>query len=268
GGQSGDSDPDLSAAGDRLVWASARSGNRNLWIGAADASNARPLTSGDSLDDRPSISPHRPPGAFLPPPNRAPGGGLVPADGGIARSIYEGEVVDRPAWSPDGKEILLGTHVHDVGALLRVSVADGRATPVSTPTGALAADWNPKEPLIAYLVQVPASPEPKPARNRLAFVDLSGKPQYTDLPLSPAFGNGFIKWAPDGRRLLALRQTMTVPQEAYLVDPRSPEPYRLIYRAETGVWIRGATWSPDGSTLTIGIERPTSDIVLLTTHTD
>ncbi len=266
GGESGDYDPDLSAAGDRLVWSSARSGNRNLWMGAADASNARPLTSGDSLDDRPSFSPDGRQVAFVSARAGERGVWLVPSEGGMPRPIYKGVVVDRPAWSPDSREILVGTHVNDVGALFRVSVEDGRVTPVSTPTGTLAADWNPKEPLIAYLIQIPASPEAKPARNRLAFVDLSGKPQFQDLPPSPAFQNGFLRWAPDGRRLLALRQSMTFPQEAYLVDPRSPEPYRLIYRAASGVWIHGATWSPDGSTITLGIERPTSDIVLLTTH--
>jgi eukaryotic-like serine/threonine-protein kinase len=266
GGESGDYDPDLSASGDRLVWSSARSGNRNLWIGARDGSGARPLTSGDSLDDRPAISPDGRQVAFVSARSGERGVWLVPSEGGMPRQIYRGEVVDRPSWSPDSKEILVGTHVKDVGALFRVSVEDGRVTPLSAPSGALAADWNPKEPLIGYLIQVPASPEPKPTRNRLAFVDPSGKAQFQDLPPSPAFQNGYLKWAPDGRRLLALRQSMTFPQEAYLVDPRSPEPYRLIYRAATGVWIHGATWSPDGSTITIGIERPKSDIVLLATH--
>ena len=266
GGESGDCDPDLSAAGDRLVWSSGRSGNRNLWIGAADASGARPLTSGNSLDDRPAFSPDGKQVAFISARSGERGVWLVPSEGGTPRAIYRGEAVDRPSWSPDGKEILVGTPVQDVGALFRVSVEEGRATKVNTPTGALAADWNPKEPLIAYLIQVPASVEPKPNRNRLAFADPSGQPRFQDLPPSPAFQNGYLKWAPDGRRLLAMRQSMTFPQEVYLVDPRSTEPYRLVYRASTGVWIHGATWSPDGSTITVGIERPTSDIVLLATH--
>ncbi len=266
GGESGDGDPDLSAAGDRLVWSSARSGDRNLWIGAPDASGARPLTSGNSLDDRPALSPDGRQVAFISARGGQRGVWLVPSEGGTPRELYRGEAVDRPSWSPDGREILVGTHVNDVGGLFRVSVEDGRVTPVNTPTGALAADWNPKEPLIAYLIQVPAAAEPRPTRNRLAFADPSGQPRYPELPPGPAFQNGYLKWAPDGRRLLALRQSMTFPQEVYLVDPRSADPYRLVYRAPTGVWIRGATWSPDGSTITIGIERPTSDIVLLATH--
>ena len=266
GGESGDYDPELSAAGDLLVWSSARSGNRNLWIGAPDASGASPLTSGNVLDDRPAISPDGRQVAFVSARSGERGVWLVPTEGGVPREVYRAEVVDRPSWSPDGKEILVGTHVEDVGALFRVSVEDGRATRLATPTGALVPAWNPKEPLIAYLIQVPASPEPKPARNRIAFVDPAGKPVFEDLPPSPNIQNGFLKWSPDGRRLLALRQSLTFPQEVYIVDPRSPEPYRLIYRAAPGVEMRGATWSPDGSTITIGIERPTSDIVLLETH--
>ena len=266
GGESGDYDPDLSPAGDRLVWSSARSGNRNLWIGAPDATGARPLTSGNVLDDRPAISPDGRQVAFVSARSGTRGVWLVPTEGGIPRLIYRGEVVDRPSWSPDGREILVGTHVDDVGALFRVSIEDSRVTPLRTPTGALVPAWNPKEPLVAYLIQVPASPEPKPSRNRLAFVDLSGQPRFQDLPPSPPFQNGFLKWSPDGRRLLVLRQSLTFPQEAYIVDPRSPQPYRLIYRAASGLEIRGATWSPDGSSITFGLERPTSDIVLLATH--
>ena len=223
GGASGDYDPDLSPAGDRLVWSSARSGNRNLWIGAPDASGARPLTSGNALDDRPAFSPDGRQVVFISARNGERGVWLVPAEGGVPREIYRGEVVDRPSWSPDGREILVGTHVHDVGALIRVSVEDGKTTPLSTPTGALVPAWNPKEPLIAYLVQVPASPEPKPARNRLAFVGLDGQPRFQELPPGPPFQNGFLKWSPDGRRLLVLRQSLTFPQEAYVVDPRSSE---------------------------------------------
>ena len=267
GGESGDYDPDLSAAGDRLVWSSARSGNRNLWIGAPDASGARPLTSGNVLDDRPAISPDGRQVAFISArsgrPRRVagtnrgrhtardlPGGGRGPS---VLVSGRQGD----PRGDPRRAKSALS---------IRVSVEDGRATRLPTPTGALVPAWNPKEPLIAYLIQVPASPEPKPTRNRLAFVDLAGKPRFEDLPPSPTFQNGFLKWSPDGRRLLVLRQSLTFPQEAYIVDPRSTEPYRLIYRAAPGVEIRGATWSPDASTITIGIERPTSDIVLLETR--
>jgi eukaryotic-like serine/threonine-protein kinase len=265
-GAFGDIDPSLSPAGDRLVWSSARSGNRNLWIGAPDGSSARPLTTGNALDDHPAFSPDGKQVAYLSAREEGRGLWIVPSDGGTPRQIYRGDVVDTPSWSPDGKEILVGSSNHEVASLLRLSVADGRATPIATPKGALAAAWNPKEPLIAYLIQEPASPEPKPTRNRLAFIDPSGRPQLTEMPQSPILSNGVLVWAPDGRRLLALRRTPTTPTEFYVVDPRSPDPYHLVFQAVVGDQVHGATWSADGSTILIGLERPKSDIVLLATH--
>src|SRR5262249_5172346 len=262
-GAFGDYDPNLSPAGDRLVWSSARSGNRNLWIGAPDGSGARPLTVGNASDDHPAFSPDGKEVAFVSGREGRGGGWIVPSDGGTPREIYRSEVVDTPSWLPDGKEILVGIQDRGTFALARVSIADGRATRVVTPTGALTPAWNPRMPLIAYLIQVPASPEPVPTRNRLAFVDPSGKPQLTGLPQSPTFGNGFLAWSPDGQRLLGLSRPVLAPTEVYVIDPRSPEPYRRIFQTGIGEQIRGATWSADGSSIVVGLERPRSDIVLL-----
>src|SRR5262249_11497718 len=56
-GYTGDLDPAVDPAADRLVFSSSRTGIRHLWTARLDGSNARPLTSGDSLDERPSVSP-------------------------------------------------------------------------------------------------------------------------------------------------------------------------------------------------------------------
>ncbi len=263
GGEYGDRDPNLAAAGDRLVWSSARSGNRNLWIGAADGSGARPLTNGNSLDDHPVFSPDGKQVAFISSRKEGRGVWVIPSEGGAAREIYRGEVTGAPSWSPDGTEILIGARDRELSRLFRVSAADGRVSPLETPTGALAGSWNPKKPLIAYLIQEPASDEPKPKRNRLAFVDLSGRPQLTEIPPSPNFANGVLAWAPDGERLLGSSRATALPAELYVVDPRSPDPYRLAFRTPVGEQIRGAAWAADGSTIVLGLERARSDIVLL-----
>ncbi len=138
------------------------------------------------------------------------------------------------------------------------------SSPVETATGALAGAWNPKKPLIAYLIQEPASDEPKPRRNRLAFVDLSGRPRLD----GDSAGSEFRERSPRvgaGRRAAARRsrQAAALPAELYVVDPRSPDPYRLVFRAAVGEQIRGAAWAADGSTIVLGLERARSDIVLL-----
>ncbi len=85
----------------------------------------------------------------------------------------------------------------------------------------------------------------------------------TEIPPSPNFANGALLWAPDGERLLGSSRAAATPAELYVVDPRSPDPYRLVFRTAVGEQIRGAAWAADGSTIVLGLERARSDIVLL-----
>ena len=258
-----DIEPALSAAGDRLVWTSARSGNRNLWIGAADGTGARPLTTGNALDETPAFSPDGRQIAFVSDRSGKRAIWLVSTEGGTPRELHAAEVVDLLSWSPDGKEILYCAPRGENQGLYRLSVADSRVTPLPTPTGARAPAWNPRQPLIAYLVQEPATAEPKPRRNRIAFVDPDGKPRFEELPPGPAMSNGLLTWSPDGRRLLAAARWTSLAQELYAMDPTAPDPYRSIVKLPQGTGILGATWSAEGSSIVIGLEEPRSDIVLL-----
>jgi Tol biopolymer transport system component len=262
-GAFGDADPHLSPGGDRLVWSSARSGYRNLWIAAPDGSGARPLTTGNALDQSPAFSPDGRQVAFVSDRSGTRGIWIVSREGGTPRELHRAEVVDLLSWSPDGKEILFCAPARDREGLYRLSVTDGRVTPVATPTGARAPAWNPRQDLIAYLVQEPASAEPRPRRNKIAFVDASGKPQLEGLAPGPAMSNGLLTWAPDGRRLLALARWTLLAQEIFVVDIAAQEPYRSLVKLPLGSGIRGVTWSPDGSSIVIGLEEQKSDIVLL-----
>jgi Tol biopolymer transport system component len=75
--------------------------------------------------------------------------------------------------------------------------------------------------------------------------------------------NGLLAWAPDGRRLLALARWTLLPQEIFVVDIDAREPYRSLVKLTLGSGIRGAAWSPDGSSIVMGLEEQKSDIVLL-----
>ncbi len=262
-GAFGDVDPFLSPGGDRLVWSSARSGNRNLWIAASDGSRARPLTTGNASDETPAFSPDGQQVAFVSDRSGARAIWIVSREGGTPRELHRAEVVDLLSWSPDGKEILFCAPAPNAEGLYRLSVADRRVTRVPTPTGARAPAWNPRQDLIAYLVQEPASAEPRPRRNRIAFVDASGKPQLEGLAPGPAMSNGLLAWAPDGRRLLALARWTILAQEIFVVDIAAREPYRSLFKLPLGSGIRGVTWSPDGSSIVMGLEEQKSDVVLL-----
>jgi Tol biopolymer transport system component len=259
----GDVEPDLSPAGDRLVWSSSRSGNRNLWMGAADGTGGRPLTSGNALDETPAFSPDGRQIAFVSDRSGKRAIWIVSSEGGTPRELYAAEVVDLLSWSPDGKEILFCAPKGDTQGLYRLSVADSRVSPLPAPTGARAPAWNPRQPLIAYLVQEPASAEPKPRRNRVAFVDPDGKPRFEQIPRGPEISNGLLTWSRDGRILLALRRGTSLAQEIYTVDPTAPDPYRRVFQFPLGTGILGATWSADGSSIVLGLEEPRSDVVLL-----
>jgi len=259
----GDADPALSPAGNRLVWSSARSGNRNLWIGAADGSNPRPLTTDNALDETPAFSPDGRQVAFVSDRSGKRAIWLVSSEGGSPREVHAAEVVDPLTWSPDGKEILFCAPAGEAEGLYRLSIADGKVTRVPIPTGARAPAWNPRQAMIAYLVPEPASTDPKPRRNRLAFVDPSGKPLLEALPPSPNISNGLLAWSPDGRRLAAAARNTTLGQELLVVDPSAPDPYRSLWKAPPGAGVLGVTWSADGSSILIALEEPRSDIVLL-----
>jgi eukaryotic-like serine/threonine-protein kinase len=262
-GAFGDADPSVSPLGDRLVWSSARSGNRNLWIAAPDGSGARPLTTGNASDESPAFSPDGRQIAFVSDRSGARAIWIVSREGGIPRELHRAEVVDLLSWSPDGKEIVFCAPARDAEGLYRLSIADRHVTPLPTPTGARAPAWHPRQNLIAYLVQEPASAEPRPRRNRIAFVDSSGKPQLEGLAPGTAMSNGLLAWAPDGRRLLALARWTILAQEIFVVDIAAQEPYRSLFKLPLGSGIRGVTWSPDGSSIVMGLEEQKSDIVLL-----
>jgi eukaryotic-like serine/threonine-protein kinase len=264
GGATGDFDPTVSASGDRLVWSSSRSGNRNLWIGKDDGSQARPLTTGNATDDSPSFSPDGRQIAFVSDRSGTRAIWVVSVEGGAPRELHRAEVVDSLSWSPSGDEILFCAHSGDVPSIFRLSLGDKKVTRVPTPTGARSPAWNPRQPLIAYLVvEESVNGAPLLRRNRIAFVDPAGAPQLEKLGSGPSISNGLLAWSRDGSRLLAAARWTTLAQEIYVVSPDAADPYRSVLKLPVGAGILGASWSADGSSIVAGIEEPKSDIVLL-----
>ena len=183
-----------------------------------NGSGARPLTTGNAIDETPAFSPDGQQIAFVSDRSGARAIWIVsrkgerPASSTAPRSSTRSLVPGRQG------DPLLRPGRRGQG-LYRLSVADRRVTRLPTPTGARAPAWNPRQPLIAYLIQEPASAEPRPRRNRIAFVDASGSPgskafaRTRHLQRSP-------RVVPDGSRLLAPRAGPYLPQEIFLVSPR------------------------------------------------
>jgi hypothetical protein len=104
--------------------------------------------------------------------------------------------------------------------------------------------------------------------NRGAFVQLvrpdGGRVESSrfDAPEAPVIANGFVVWAPDGKRLAAVALTGAARGSIWIVDPNSPSPYRKLMDLPAGTFLRGLTWARDGSSFVVGSYRWSGDIFL------
>ena len=133
---------------------------------------------------------------------------------------------------------------------------DGAAHKLATPNGAHSPSWSPLADVIAYL-------EPRgPGRTYLKFVSSRGQVLYSTLPDGPALTNGFLAWAPDGKRLAAVGVPGSATASIWIVEPESSEPFRKLIEFPGEVRPRGITWTSDGSSLVFGRQEALSDLVL------
>jgi Tol biopolymer transport system component len=265
-GYSRDLDPDVDPRGDRLVFSSARSGDRNLWTAKMDGTDARPLTSGAFIDEHPVFSPDGRLVAFVSDRGKQRGIWLVSAGGGVPKLLAAVEILDALTWSRDGERLLFARAEKDLPTLATVSIRDGRVTPLPTPGAAVVPAWSPRSDVIAYLEpSTVANPEPLAApttRYALRLLDLAGKVPHADLPAQPSLGNGFLAWAPDGRRLAQLSVNANTPSRVWIIEPDSQTPFRKLLDLPAAVRPRGVSWTRDGTSLVIATQESVSDIVL------
>jgi Tol biopolymer transport system component len=221
-GFGGDLDPSVSPQTSRMVFSSSRSGNRNLWTADPDGSNIRPLTSDSAFDERPSFSPDGQQVAFVSDRGGQRGIWLVNSEGGALRRLASTPVLDTVTWSPDGQQIAHAVPAGTVPELSIIAVSDGVARKLPTPSGAHSPAWSPRGDAIAYL-------EPRgPGRTYLKFVNTRGEALYLTLPDGPAFTNGFLAWAPDGKRLAAVGVPGSANASIWIVEPDGSQPFRKL----------------------------------------
>ncbi len=255
-GSAGDADPDVSPAGDRVAFASIRSGSRNIWTSRLDGTDQRQVTSGIAIDERPAWSPDGSMIAFVSSRGDTRAIWVVSADGGALRRIINAQVLNTVTWSPDGRELAYAAPAGSLPALFRVPVAGGPLVRIQTPGGATSPAWSTARNVIAYL-------RVKPGQSSVALVTPDGQEVKADALVAPRFSQGTLAWSPDGRSI------------AGTIDPGT--------FGATGVWTqtldgapttgpltelahlqrpRGVTWLRDGKGLIISVLERTSDIVL------
>jgi Tol biopolymer transport system component len=255
-GFGGDLEASLSPSGGRMVFSSSRSGNRNLWTSDADGSNTRPLTSDTAIEERPASSPDGRHVAFVSDRGGEHAIWIVSRDGGTPRRIARTSVLDTLTWSPDGRRIAYAVPAGEAPGLMVVGVDDGAVAKLTTPNGAHSPSWSPRGDVIAYL-------EPRgPGRTFLKFVSSRGQVLYAALPDGPPLTNGFLAWAPDGKRLAAVGVPGSANASIWVVEPESPHPFRKLIELPGEIRPRGITWMSDGSSLVFGRQEALSDLVL------
>ena len=184
---------------------------------------------------------------------------IVSREGGTPRLVSYANVVDTLSWSPDGRRLVFATPIGDAPGLMIMNVADGTTTRLPTTAAATGPAWS-RDDVIAYI-------EPRGGTIG-AFVQLiapDGRPVASS-PLdgrgAPQVANGSIAWSPDGKRLAAASLPGAGDGSVWIIDPTSAAPYKKLLNLPAGVFVRGMTWSHDGSSLILGRYRWSGDIFL------
>jgi Tol biopolymer transport system component len=267
-GYAGDLDPSVDRQSGRIVFSSSRTGNRNLWMAKADGSDPIPLTSGTAIDERPSFSPDGQQIAFMSDRDGKRGIWLMSAQGGAPKLLAHEIVLDTLAWSRDGQQIMFARPSGALPGLATLNVTTSKVEAMTLPTeGGYAPGLSPTEEVVAFLepAMIPLPPPASSAgqaRNRITFMDRRGAMLFSELPRQNTnFANGFLAWAPDGKRVAVASVSANAQSQIWIIEPRTPQPIRKLIDFPIAVRPRGLTWSKDGDRIIFGSQEFNGDLV-------
>jgi Tol biopolymer transport system component len=231
-----------------------RNGTSDIWVSEADGQGARPLTSDAEADTSPAISPDGSRVAFVSTRAGRRGLWLVSAAGGAPRSLGVTDVLDRPAWSEDGRTLLYAALGPSGEAGLWTLPADG-GTPQAIPgvTGRCPA-WSPRGDLIAVLTSIP------PAGPQIRFVDAKGERRLERLEAITSAVNA-IAFSWDGRQLAIGNWPGSTQGSIVVLDLQSGL-RRTVALLGPASGLRGIAWSADDKRLVYGLVQHESRILL------
>jgi serine/threonine protein kinase/Tol biopolymer transport system component len=257
-GYTGDLAPTWSPDGTRLAFSSSRAGQRNIWWTRLDLTRPVALTSGAAFDEWPAYSPDGAHVAFVSDRDGRRGIWIVAADGGTPRFVGPAQVLNGGvSWSPDGKRLVYAVPGIELPQIETVDISNGTIKRLPTQASANAPAWSPAEDVIAY-VETRAE-----GGGFVRFMTGDGRP----LARGPAdsttwVNNGFVCWSRDGRRLAGLGIPANRNGYVWILDPLGPVPFRKLIDLPANAIPRGASWTPDGSSLVIALWESASDIIL------
>jgi serine/threonine protein kinase len=267
-GFGGDLDPSVDRQTGRIAFSSSRSGSRNLWIARSDGGDPAPLTTGTAIDERPSFSPDGQQIAFVSDRDGRRGIWVMSAQGGAPKLLAHEIVLDTLTWSRDGQRIMFARPGGPLPALASVSAAGGAVEAVKLPTeGGYAPGLSPADDSIAYIepatVPLPPPATAGAARNRITFIDSRGSMLFSALPRQNTnYGNGFLAWAPDGKRVAVASVPANASSQIWIVEPGATPPIRKLIEFPIAIRPRGLTWAKEGDRVIFGSQEFNGDLVL------
>ena len=231
----------------RLLFSSDVNGTFDIWASRVDGSDPTVVTSGPTADIQPALAPDGNRFAYVVAPEISCCGPAMTVmvttldAKGPPTPITIPGVADtyRPAWSNDGRKLLLsgGAGGGQVANLYVVTVDTGTVDQLTTTGKDNYASWSPNSSRITFT-------SARDGKSRIWVMDANGSNPHpitspdTGADTSPA-------WSPNGDRI-AFRSTRDGSGEIYSAAPDGTALRRLTDDAFDD---RFPTWSPDGRTI-------------------
>ena len=243
-----------SARDGRIAFGSERNGTADIWTSEADGGSARPLTSDPDYDSSPAISPDGSRVAFVSSRGGRRGLWLVSTEGGAPRPLASANVLDRPSWSGDGRQLVYAAAGVDEAepGLWVISVEGGTPTMIPGVVGRCPA-WSPSADLVAYMTSRGTS------GLEVGFTNSRGEARHPHVPVGATGDAIAFSW--DGRRLAIGSSPGSGAASAAVFDLDRGATRRI---AALGPFtsVRGVAWSADDRQLVYGLVQHESRILL------
>jgi Tol biopolymer transport system component len=167
-----------------------------------------------------------------------------------------GEILDRPSWSPDGRQLVYAAAGSNAQAGLWVISADGGVAAAIPGVVGRCPAWSPSADLIAYFTSGEAS------GLQIRFTTSRGEPRLEHLQVAPppgAVDATAFSW--DGRRL-AVGSSPVVGEARIGVVDLDRGSIGIVARLGPFTGLRGIAWSADDARLVYGLVQHQSRVLL------
>ena len=225
----------------------------NIWMLDPVSGGQLQLTSGPGYDHSPVLSPDGSQVAFVRDDQSDLSGQadiyIVNTDGsGLTLVVTGAPRADGPSWSPDGTQLVYGTHGDTSGQLQIVDIGTGTITPLTPDTAGtydFAPDWSPDGASIAFARDVDGQRD-------IWVVDLGGPGTDDDTYRQLTNDVGLDRspsWSPDGTTLVYAHNVAAdgvgYDFDLYTVPADGSGAAALLYDSTADDWF--PAYSPDGA---------------------